>query len=142
MTAIGRREPGEEFFSRRDLPAWPTNARVSRPLTKEPAVNVIAWIILGLAAGLFASRLIPELRSRGPALPGITGMAGAVLGGAAATILISRQFTGGFLSPATWPAALAGAAALLAARQFLTGGRREGGRRAVTVPVRRSRPPR
>jgi hypothetical protein len=72
----------------------------------------------------------------------VIGMAGAVIGGWTASILLARQFAGGFGSPATWPAAIAGAAALLAARWFLTGRRREPGRQAVTVPVRRPQEPR
>jgi uncharacterized membrane protein YeaQ/YmgE (transglycosylase-associated protein family) len=99
----------------------------------------IAWIILGLAAGIVASRLAPDPRSRGPALAGITGMAGAVLGGLVATLVISGQLADGFLSPATWPAAVAGAVVLLLARRLLAGRRQERGRQAVPVPARRSR---
>jgi uncharacterized membrane protein YeaQ/YmgE (transglycosylase-associated protein family) len=103
-------------------------------------VGIIAWIILGFATGWLASRLIPGPRADAPALSAIAGMAGAVLGGCAATILISAQFTGGFLRPATWPAAVAGAALILFARWLLTSRHRETDRQAV--PVRRSRPPR
>ena len=105
-------------------------------------MGIIAWIILGLATGLLASRLIPEAQADGPALSAIAGMAGAVTGGCTATILISGQFTGGWLRPATWPAAVAGAAVLLFARWLLATRRRETGRQAVTVPARRPRPPR
>ena len=101
-------------------------------------MNIAAWIILGLAVAWLARRLVPESRTWGPpALPAIIGMAGAVPGGWTASILIARPFAGGSLSLATWPAAVAGAAALLAARWLLTGRRRETGRQAVTVPVRR-----
>jgi len=106
-------------------------------------MSITAWIILGLAVSLLASRLVPGSRTgESPALLAIIGMAGAVTGGWTASILIARQFTGGSGSPATWPAAVAGAAALLAARWFLTGRHRETGRKAVTVPVRRAREPR
>jgi uncharacterized membrane protein YeaQ/YmgE (transglycosylase-associated protein family) len=103
-------------------------------------MGIIAWIILGLATGLLASRLVPETHADGPSLSAIAGMAGAVTGGCTATILISRPLTAGFLSPATWPAAVAGAALLLFARWLLASRHRETGRQAV--PVRRSRPPR
>jgi uncharacterized membrane protein YeaQ/YmgE (transglycosylase-associated protein family) len=110
---------------------------------KEPVMSIAAWIILGLAAGLLASRLAPELRAgRPPALLAVIGMAGAVAGGWTASTLIVRPLTGGFLGLSTWPAAVTGAAALLAARWFLTGRPREPGRQAVTVPVRRPRKPR
>lgn len=106
-------------------------------------MNIIAWVVLGLAAGLLTSRLVPESRTGGPpALLAIIGMAGAVIGGWTASILISRQLADGFLSPATWPAAVAGAAALLYGRWLLTSRRRETDRQAVTVPVRRPREPR
>jgi uncharacterized membrane protein YeaQ/YmgE (transglycosylase-associated protein family) len=110
---------------------------------KEPVMNVIAWVVLGLAAGLLASRLAPRYRAGGPpALLAIVGMTGAVSGGWTASILIARQFAGGFLSPATWPAAVAGAAALLGGRWLLTGRHREAERQAVTVPARRPQEPR
>ena len=106
-------------------------------------MSIAAWIILGLAAGLLASRLAPELRAgRPPALLAVIGLAGAVTGGWAASILLVRPLAGGFLGLATWPAAIAGAVALLAARWLLTGRHREPGRQAVTVPVRRPREPR
>jgi len=106
-------------------------------------MSITAWIILGLAVGLLAGRLLPGSRTgEPPALLAIIGMTGAVIGGWTASILIVRQFAGGFGSPATWPAAVAGAAALLAARWLLTGRRREPGPHAVTVPVRRPREPR
>lgn len=105
-------------------------------------MSIVAWIILGLAAGIIASRLAPDPRSPRPALPGITGMAGAVFGGLAATLVISGQLAGGFLSPATWPAAVAGAAVLLLARRLMAGQQRERDRQAVPVPARRSRQPR
>jgi uncharacterized membrane protein YeaQ/YmgE (transglycosylase-associated protein family) len=104
-------------------------------------MSIIAWIILGLVTGVVASRLIPESRTQGPALSAITGMAGGVLGGDTAAMLISRPLAAGFLSPVTWPAAVAGAAALLLARWFLTRRRTESDRAAVTVPVRRPGPP-
>jgi uncharacterized membrane protein YeaQ/YmgE (transglycosylase-associated protein family) len=103
-------------------------------------MSIIAWVILGLAAGLLASRLVPESRTgEPPALLAIIGMAGAVIGGWTASILIVAQLAGG---PATWPAAVAGAAALLAVRWLLTGRRRETDQQAVTVPARPPREPR
>jgi uncharacterized membrane protein YeaQ/YmgE (transglycosylase-associated protein family) len=105
-------------------------------------MNLLPWVVLGLAAGLLASRLAPESRTWGPpAVLALIGIGGAVTGGWTASIFLVRQFAGGFLSPATWPAAIAGAVALLAARWILTGRQQERGRQAVTVPARLPRQP-
>jgi uncharacterized membrane protein YeaQ/YmgE (transglycosylase-associated protein family) len=106
-------------------------------------MSITAWIILGLAVSLLASRLVPGSRAgEPPALLAVIGMAGAVTGGWTASILLVRPLAGGFLSLSAWPAAIAGAAALLAADRLLTGRHPEPGRQAVTVPVRRPREPR
>ena len=44
-------------------------------------MGIIAWIVLGLAAGLLANMLIPGRRSQGLILTCVTGVAGALLGG-------------------------------------------------------------
>jgi uncharacterized membrane protein YeaQ/YmgE (transglycosylase-associated protein family) len=54
-------------------------------------MGIIAWIILGLAAGLLANTLIPGKRSQGLILTCLTGIAGALGGGWAATKLFGRQ---------------------------------------------------
>ena len=48
-------------------------------------MGIVAWIVLGLAAGLLANILIPGRRSRGLILTCLTGITGAPLGGWAAT---------------------------------------------------------
>jgi hypothetical protein len=60
-------------------------------------------------------------------------------GGLAAALVMSRQLASGFLSPATWPAAAAGAVVLLPPAASGPGGSGKGGRQAVPVPARRSR---
>ena len=48
-------------------------------------MGIIAWIVLGLGAGLLANMLIPGRRQQGLILTGLIGIAGALLGGWAAT---------------------------------------------------------
>jgi uncharacterized membrane protein YeaQ/YmgE (transglycosylase-associated protein family) len=50
-------------------------------------MGIIAWIILGLAAGLLANMLIPGKRSQGLILTCLIGIAGALGGGWVATKL-------------------------------------------------------
>src|SRR6266550_3035876 len=52
---------------------------------KESVMGLIAWIVLGLAAGLLANMLIPGKRSQGLIITCVTGIAGALPGGRAAT---------------------------------------------------------
>ena len=48
-------------------------------------MGIIAWIVLGLGAGLLANMLIPGKRSQGLIVTCLIGIAGALLGGWAAT---------------------------------------------------------
>ena len=48
-------------------------------------MGIIAWIVLGLGAGLLANMLIPGRRQQGLILTCLIGIAGALLGGWAAT---------------------------------------------------------
>ena len=50
-------------------------------------MGIIAWIVLGLGAGLLANMLIPGKRSQGLIVTCLIGIAGALLGGWAATKL-------------------------------------------------------
>jgi uncharacterized membrane protein YeaQ/YmgE (transglycosylase-associated protein family) len=50
-------------------------------------MSIIAWIVLGLVAGLLANLLIPGRRSQGLILTCLIGIAGALLGGWVATKL-------------------------------------------------------
>ncbi len=57
-------------------------------------MGIIAWIVLGIGAGLLANMLIPGKRQQGLILTCLIGIAGALLGGWAATkILISTPCT-------------------------------------------------
>ncbi len=83
-------------------------------------MGTIAWIVLGLAAGLLASMLIPGRRSQGLTLTCLTGITGALLGGWAATTQFHIGTLPGFYGSA-WLTAIAGAAVLLLAHRLVTG---------------------
>jgi uncharacterized membrane protein YeaQ/YmgE (transglycosylase-associated protein family) len=91
-------------------------------------MGIIAWIILGLGAGLLANMLIPGKRQQGLIVTCLIGIAGALLGGWAATKLfhLHHHALQGFFNASTWITAIAGAAVLLLAYHLIAG--RSGGR--------------
>jgi uncharacterized membrane protein YeaQ/YmgE (transglycosylase-associated protein family) len=109
-------------------------------------MGIIAWIILGLASGLLASRLLPSGRTRGLALNCVLGISGALLGGWAAASLLHAPNPNAFFSFAAWLTALIGAAILLLAYHALSGRSGEPGKNGTAVPavvpVRRNDAPR
>jgi len=76
-------------------------------------MGIIAWIVLGLAAGLIANMLIPGKRAQGLILTCLIGIAGALLGGWVATKLFHIHSLQGFFNLSTWLTAIVGAAVLL-----------------------------
>lgn len=78
-------------------------------------MGIMAWIVPGLPSGMIAKR--PAGRRRGPPglIIGVTGAAGAVLGGWLAIRLVHTGWLRGFFSLPTWLTAIAGAAILLPA---------------------------
>jgi len=84
-------------------------------------MGVIAWIVLGLAAGLLANMLIPGRRSQGLILTCLIGIAGALLGGWVATKLFHVHSLQGFFNLSTWVTAIVGAAVLLLVYHLLSG---------------------
>ena len=83
-------------------------------------MGIIAWIVLGLGAGLLADLLIPGRRSQGLILTCVIGVAGALLGGWLATKLFHVTTLHGFFNISTWLTAIAGAAILLLAYHLVT----------------------
>ncbi|HEY6278111.1 MAG TPA: GlsB/YeaQ/YmgE family stress response membrane protein [Streptosporangiaceae bacterium] len=84
-------------------------------------MGIVAWIVLGLAAGLLANMLIPGKRSQGLFLTCLIGIAGALGGGWVATKLFHIHSLQGFFNLSTWLTAIAGAAILLLAYRLVTG---------------------
>jgi uncharacterized membrane protein YeaQ/YmgE (transglycosylase-associated protein family) len=93
-------------------------------------MGIIAWIVLGLGAGLLANMLIPGKRQQGLILTCLIGIAGAVGGGWAATEIFHIHTLHGFFNLSTWLTAIAGAAVLLLAYHLVTrqSGRSRSGR--------------
>jgi uncharacterized membrane protein YeaQ/YmgE (transglycosylase-associated protein family) len=85
-------------------------------------MGVIAWIVLGLGAGLLANMLIPGRRSQGLLITCLIGIAGALLGGWLATKLFHVVTLHGFFNASTWLTAIAGAAILLVTYHLITSG--------------------
>jgi uncharacterized membrane protein YeaQ/YmgE (transglycosylase-associated protein family) len=76
-------------------------------------MGIIAWIVLGLVAGLLANMLIPGRRSQGLILTCVIGIVGALAGGWVATRVFHVHTLNGFFNLSTWLTAIAGAAVLL-----------------------------
>jgi uncharacterized membrane protein YeaQ/YmgE (transglycosylase-associated protein family) len=83
-------------------------------------MGIIAWIVLGLVAGLIANVLIPGRRQQGLIITCLIGVAGALLGGWLATKLFHIHSLQGFFNLSTWLTAIAGAAILLLAYHLIT----------------------
>lgn len=84
-------------------------------------MGILAWIVLGLGAGLIANMFIPGRRSQGLIVTCLIGIAGALLGGWLATKLFHIHSLQGFFNLSTWLTAIAGAAVLLLAYHLVTG---------------------
>jgi uncharacterized membrane protein YeaQ/YmgE (transglycosylase-associated protein family) len=83
-------------------------------------MGIIAWIVLGLGAGLLANMLIPGKRQQGLIMTCLIGVAGALLGGWAATKIFHIHSLKGFFNASTWLTAIAGAAVLLLIYHLVT----------------------
>ncbi|MDN3356815.1 GlsB/YeaQ/YmgE family stress response membrane protein [Actinomadura sp. DC4] len=95
-------------------------------------MGIIAWVILGLVAGIAAKTLVPGRDGHGLVITTLIGIAGALLGGLLATRLFHVNGTQGLFNLSTWVTAILGAAVLLLASHLVTGqnrGRFSGGRR-------------
>ena len=84
-------------------------------------MSIIAWIVLGLIAGLIANMLIPGKRQQGLILTCLIGIAGALIGGWIATKVFHIHSVQGFFNLSTWLTAIVGAAVLLLAYHVVSG---------------------
>jgi len=84
-------------------------------------MGVIAWIVLGLGAGLLGNMLIPGKRSQGLILTCVIGVVGALGGCWVASRVLHLHTLNGFFNLSTWLTAIAGAAVLLLAYHLVTG---------------------
>jgi len=83
-------------------------------------MSIIAWIVLGLAAGLIANMLIPGRRQQGLILTCVIGIVGALAGGWVATKIFHIHSLHGFFNLSTWITAIVGAAVLLLVYHLVT----------------------
>jgi uncharacterized membrane protein YeaQ/YmgE (transglycosylase-associated protein family) len=100
-------------------------------------MGIIAWIVLGLVAGLIANLLIPGRRSQGLILTCVIGIVGALAGGWVATRLFHVHTLHGFFNLSTWLTAIVGAAVLLLIFHLIS--ERSGASRRSTRSRRSSR---
>ena len=90
-------------------------------------MGIIAWIVLGLLAGMLAKALLPGGQSGGVIVTTVIGILGAIVGGAVARALGFGDPIDEFFDISTWLAAVIGAAALLVLWGMVAGR----GRRAI-----------
>jgi uncharacterized membrane protein YeaQ/YmgE (transglycosylase-associated protein family) len=76
-------------------------------------VSIIAWIVLGLLAGVIAKAIMPGAEPVGVVLTTVLGIAAALLGGFLATALGFGDPIDEFFDLSTWVAAVAGALIIL-----------------------------
>jgi uncharacterized membrane protein YeaQ/YmgE (transglycosylase-associated protein family) len=85
-------------------------------------VGVIAWIVLGLVAGVVAKTLLGEGAKHGIIVTILIGIAGALLGGWVASNLFHIDTMRGFFDVSTWVTAIIGSVVLLLIYHLVTGG--------------------
>ena len=76
-------------------------------------MSIIAWIVLGLLAGMIAKALMPGGERGGFIVTTLLGIAGALVGGFLATALGLGDPIDEFFDLSTWAAAVAGALIIL-----------------------------
>jgi uncharacterized membrane protein YeaQ/YmgE (transglycosylase-associated protein family) len=87
-------------------------------------MGILAWIILGLLAGLIAKALLPGEDPGGIIVTTLLGIAGALVGGFVVRALGFGDPIDEFFDISTWLGAIAGAALLLVLYRVLFGARR------------------
>jgi uncharacterized membrane protein YeaQ/YmgE (transglycosylase-associated protein family) len=76
-------------------------------------VSIIAWIVLGLLAGMIAKAIMPGGERAGFIVTTLLGIAGALVGGFLATALGLGDPLDEFFDISTWVAAVIGALIIL-----------------------------
>ncbi|MEU3481779.1 MULTISPECIES: GlsB/YeaQ/YmgE family stress response membrane protein [Streptomyces] len=77
-------------------------------------MGIIAWIILGLLAGIIAKMLMPGKDPGGFIVTTLIGIVGALLGGWLGKVIFGVDSVDGFFELSTWIAAIVGSLILLA----------------------------
>ncbi|HKH29618.1 MAG TPA: GlsB/YeaQ/YmgE family stress response membrane protein [Gaiellaceae bacterium] len=84
-------------------------------------MGIIAWILLGLLAGMLAKFILPGDDPGGIIITTIIGIVGAILGGLVAKALGFGDPIDEFFDISTWVAAIVGALVLLVAYRAVAG---------------------
>ncbi|AOT57312.1 MULTISPECIES: GlsB/YeaQ/YmgE family stress response membrane protein [Streptomyces] len=87
-------------------------------------MGIIAWILIGLLAGMIAKALMPGRDPGGIIITMLIGIAGGLLGGWLGKVLFGVDSIDGFFDLSTWIAAIAGSVILLALYRLFTGSNR------------------
>ncbi|MFD3972091.1 GlsB/YeaQ/YmgE family stress response membrane protein [Streptomyces cyaneofuscatus] len=86
-------------------------------------MSIIAWILIGLFAGLIAKALTPGKDPGGCLLTIVIGIVGGLLGGWLGKVIFGVDSIDGFFSVSTWIAAIAGSVIVLLLYRVVTGRR-------------------
>ena len=89
------------------------------------SMSIIAWIVLGLLAGIIAKSLLGDRAKHGVIVTIVIGIAGALLGGWATSNVFGIDTTGGFFDLSTWIIAILGSVVLLLIYYAITSGSRK-----------------
>jgi len=84
-------------------------------------MGIIAFIILGLLAGIIAKAIMPGDDPGGVIVTTIIGVAGALLGGFLAAVLFGAHPLDEFFDVSTWITAIVGSIVLLAIYRAVVG---------------------
>ncbi|MGW5781284.1 GlsB/YeaQ/YmgE family stress response membrane protein [Streptomyces sp. NPDC003863] len=76
-------------------------------------MGILAWILLGLLAGIIAKMLMPGKDPGGIIVTTLIGIAGALLGGWLGKVIFHVDSVDGFFEISTWIAAIVGSLVLL-----------------------------
>jgi uncharacterized membrane protein YeaQ/YmgE (transglycosylase-associated protein family) len=91
-------------------------------------MGIIAFIILGLLAGIIAKQILPGSDPGGIVVTAIIGIVGALLGGFLASAIFDAKPLDEFFDISTWITAIVGAVILLWAYRLVIGSRTAGHR--------------
>ncbi|MFG2754031.1 GlsB/YeaQ/YmgE family stress response membrane protein [Streptomyces xanthophaeus] len=86
-------------------------------------MGIIAWILIGLFAGLIAKALMPGRDPGGIIITMLIGIAGGLLGGWLGKVIFGVDSIDGFFDLSTWIAAIIGSVILLALYRVVVGSR-------------------
>jgi uncharacterized membrane protein YeaQ/YmgE (transglycosylase-associated protein family) len=94
-------------------------------------MGIIAFLILGLLAGIIAKAMLPGEDPGGIIVTMLIGVAGALIGGFLAAALFGAHPLDEFFDISTWITAIIGSIVLLVVYRMIVSGRHGGGRRVL-----------